>query len=95
MASLMGNEGVLCSVIGIARGLYSYCRMCGINLIPDEYGEMSEGSTSAEILSVTDTTDKEEKSRDENSDTDLEIEGGLFSILSSSQTFPLSLIITL
>uniref|UniRef100_A0A670IE59 Leucine rich repeat containing 74A n=1 Tax=Podarcis muralis TaxID=64176 RepID=A0A670IE59_PODMU len=74
MASLMGNEGVLCSVIGIARGLYSYCRMCGINLIPDEYGEMSEGSTSAEILSVTDTTDKEEKSRDENSDTDLEIE---------------------
>ncbi|XP_060138974.1 leucine-rich repeat-containing protein 74A [Zootoca vivipara] len=41
----------------------------------DENGEMSEGSTSAEILSVTDTTDKaEEKSRDENSDTDLEIE---------------------
>ncbi|XP_062974549.1 leucine-rich repeat-containing protein 74A [Elgaria multicarinata webbii] len=41
----------------------------------DQNGEMSEGSTSAEILSLTDATETaEEKAREDSSDTDLEIE---------------------
>ncbi|XP_044291738.1 leucine-rich repeat-containing protein 74A [Varanus komodoensis] len=41
----------------------------------DQNGEMSESSTSAEILSITDATDTvEEKVREDSSDTDLEIE---------------------
>ncbi|XP_053139158.1 leucine-rich repeat-containing protein 74A isoform X2 [Hemicordylus capensis] len=41
----------------------------------DQYGEMSGSSTPAETRSLTDATDNmEEKEKDENSDTDLEIE---------------------
>ncbi|KAJ7345027.1 hypothetical protein JRQ81_000977 [Phrynocephalus forsythii] len=41
----------------------------------DENGEMSEGSISAEVQSLTDATDHaEEKTREDSSDTDLEIE---------------------
>uniref|UniRef100_A0A6J0TTY5 Leucine-rich repeat-containing protein 74A n=1 Tax=Pogona vitticeps TaxID=103695 RepID=A0A6J0TTY5_9SAUR len=41
----------------------------------DENGEMSEGSTSAEVQSLTDAIDNaEEKTREDSSDTDLEIE---------------------
>lgn len=51
-------------------------RMNMIGLVPDENGEMSEGSVSAEIQSLTDATDNaEDKTREDSSDTDLEIEG--------------------
>uniref|UniRef100_A0A8D0C1Z6 Leucine rich repeat containing 74A n=1 Tax=Salvator merianae TaxID=96440 RepID=A0A8D0C1Z6_SALMN len=47
-----------------------------INLILDQYGFISEGSSSAEMQSVPDTSEEkaEEKAREDSSDTDLEIE---------------------
>ncbi|XP_053139159.1 leucine-rich repeat-containing protein 74A isoform X3 [Hemicordylus capensis] len=59
----------------LRRSCIHICRMNAINLILDQYGEMSGSSTPAETRSLTDATDNmEEKEKDENSDTDLEIE---------------------